>query len=228
MNTTEYLNSEITRLKKSTRSAVLVGIILTTIVVIYTVLGIWYVNVLTNPQDLSNFVLFRVKEQAPKSISAIEHSLIAAAPATAEKLSLALQDAIPQVRIRAQLTVNKFLTEDLEKAQKQAIAMVDAYFAKNKEKIPQRIEGESVADYGNRVAKALSDKLRLDINNALLSSSGHSIDDINAKSLYLLERFDHHIGRLEKTPYTELPRQDQLERLLIAYVINQYLADIPR
>jgi hypothetical protein len=224
MNTAEYLKSEIVRIRKQTRTANVVGILLSCVVLIYAALGVWYVSVLTNPESLTNFVLMRFSQEAPRVIARAEMQLQGSAPEVADDLSKALQRAIPDLRIRAQAAVNSIVDRRMKELEVSAIRMSDGYFEAHGRDFAPRAKGENVDAYAARVANVLADQLGRDVDEQLKSSLGRGLDEINRNSGVILAASQKHMDALAATEFSRLSREDQLERILIAHVINQYLA----
>lgn len=222
-DTMNYLKSETLRLRKKTRMFKALGIVLTLIVLVYAGLGYWYSEVLTKPENLANFVVVRFSEQAPKVIAATEMKLMQDAPGTAEKLSKALQEAIPQVRMRAQESFTALVKHKFAEAETATLKIADSYFAAHADAFAPRVTGESVEAYANRVANVLADNFGNSVSETLKVSTGKDLHDFNTRTKEILTSLQSHTGLLAKEDYAKLTRSQQLESIVIAYVVNNYM-----
>lgn len=224
MNTSEYLRSEITRLEKKATVFNIIGVVLTLVVLVYAGLGAWYASILGNPETLSNVIVVRFSEEAPKVIAASEMQLAQAAPAVADRLSKAMQEAIPQIRIRAQDYIDIMIDKKFNEAEVSILEISNSYFAAHGDLFQPRAKEESVEIYANRVANVLADQFGKQIGQSLKKSTGKNFYEFNSQTENILGALKVHVNKLSGQDFDKLSRSEQLESTLIAYLINTYLS----
>ncbi len=228
MTTNEYLRADIVALKKKTLLTLWVGGALSLLVLVYAATAIWYSQVFSNTDDLSTAILVTCNMQAPRAISAMEERLKENAPALAEVFSKAYQEAIPQLRIYAQNTLDSIVAENFDGLEESLVQMTRSYIEAHREEFKPQAPDETVEVYGKRIANVLCDQFGKNLDRELIHTTGLSLNDFGARTCEILAIFRQHMGKAAGSEFATLSREEQLERLIIAHIVNKYFAAIPR
>lgn len=220
-NDTEYLNEQIALLKRSTRNNYVAGGLLCLLVVAYAIFAAFTITEVTNPEKISTLVLYTTSKNAPKLISSVEKTLIQQAPAVANSLSLTLQEAIPNMRQSAQIALSDMVNTAFDRTALQMGKITQTYLDTHPFEL--RGEDESVEDYSKRVAELLATDFAENLDAHLVNTLGGDIESVNLNIQTVLTFMNHHLEMLAQTPTHMLSRTQQLEHLLLSYIIKNYL-----
>jgi hypothetical protein len=224
METSQYLEAEILRLKKSATINYVVGAVLSLLIVVYAFIALGFVGILEDPVSLSRYAVDKVRVKGPETVLKIEQALKGKAPEVADGLSEAVQKSIPDLRYTIQNNIDASLTQSFKEMQGGVIGVVNAWMDAHATEIAHR-QGETPTVYAGRVVDALTADFGKNLEGLVPQSMGISLNTLQDHSEFVLTKLDSHFGELlsNKTPSRSL----QLERFLIAHIVNAYLASSP-
>jgi len=220
-DSSEYLAEQISYLQRSCRINYAVGALLSIIILGYSVFAFWLVGNFTDSEKISNFALYSTARNAPKVINSLESTLIEQAPEVADSLSVSLQHMIPELRMKAQDTLRQMVDESFETSAIELINLTNAYLDTHNFQLKQ--DNETIEVYAQRVADTLASDFSQSLEKQLVNTLGNTIDDVNLSTHTVLTFLNKHLTELATTPEPSLTRSQQLERLLISYLIRNYM-----
>lgn len=222
----DFLREEVVFINRSNQQTLWLGGIFAVALIVYMFLILRMVQEITDPELITNYIAAQVEEQTPVIIGDIERELKRQAPLVANSMSESFVHSIPELRRLAETQIDFCARDMIPHLSRELQEVIRSYIEDNGEEFREFVNAhKNDENFAKSFTADLARELGEALDNELRNNSEYDFESFKYNILHGLVAINQHLEELSVGRPEELPHRLQLQRKIIAAMINKLTSE---